>query len=74
MHHLGPPLRWTRLRRDGLVSAGVVGGAVGEEVVDEHADEREQEDDQAPDKLVQRRAVRFDDFNYAMLAGLFLGV
>lgn len=51
------------LRRNGLVTAGVVRSTVGEEIVEEHADKREDEDDETPEDLVDRGAVGLDDLN-----------
>lgn len=39
--------------------------AVREQVIDDHANNGEEEDNKAPDELVDRRAVRFDDLDYA---------
>lgn len=45
-------------------STAVVLGPIGKEPVDDDTDDRQDKDQDAPEDLVERWAVRFEDFHY----------
>lgn len=50
--------------RNRLIPTAVVLGPIGKEVVHDNADDRQDEDEDTPQDLVERWAVRFEDFHY----------